>query len=65
MNGALQAFFVKHTNNWVTRAYQDKDLLKFLVCNVHGVGPKFLKKEKKWQQIDEATSKFSLIEHLS
>lgn len=23
-NGALQAFFVKHINNWVTRAYCDK-----------------------------------------
>ncbi|KAF6158992.1 hypothetical protein GIB67_042073 [Kingdonia uniflora] len=51
-NGALQAFFVKHINNWVTRAYCDKvlrlssatqDLPKSMVCNVHGVNPKFLK----------------------
>ncbi|XP_004303377.1 PREDICTED: digalactosyldiacylglycerol synthase 1, chloroplastic [Fragaria vesca subsp. vesca] len=51
-NGALQAFFVKHINNWVTRAYCDKvlrlsaatqDLPKSLICNVHGVNPKFLK----------------------
>ncbi|KAM3339847.1 digalactosyldiacylglycerol synthase 1, chloroplastic isoform X1 [Capsicum galapagoense] len=51
-NGALQAFFVKHINNWVTRAYCDKvlrlsaatqDLPRSLVCNVHGVNPKFLK----------------------
>ncbi|XP_009618178.1 digalactosyldiacylglycerol synthase 1, chloroplastic-like [Nicotiana tomentosiformis] len=51
-NGALQAFFVKHVNNLVTRAYCDKvlrlsaatqDLPKSLVCNVHGVNPKFLK----------------------
>ncbi|XP_051131541.1 digalactosyldiacylglycerol synthase 1, chloroplastic isoform X2 [Andrographis paniculata] len=51
-NGALQAFFVKHINNWVIRAYCDKvlrlsaatqDLPKSMVCNVHGVNPKFLK----------------------
>lgn len=51
-NGALQAFFVKHINNWVTRAYCDKvlrlsaatqDLPKSTICNVHGVNPKFLK----------------------
>ncbi|CAH9117774.1 unnamed protein product [Cuscuta europaea] len=51
-NGALQAFFVKHINNWVTRAYCHKvlrlsaatqDLPKSTICNVHGVNPKFLK----------------------
>ncbi|GJN21250.1 hypothetical protein PR202_gb08711 [Eleusine coracana subsp. coracana] len=51
-NGALQAFLVEHINNWVTRAYCDKvlrlsaatqDLPKSIVCNVHGVNPKFLK----------------------
>ncbi|CAJ2632242.1 unnamed protein product [Trifolium pratense] len=51
-NGALQAFFVKHINNWVTRAYCDKvlrlsaatqDVPKSVICNVHGVNPKFLK----------------------
>ncbi|WCJ34188.1 Digalactosyldiacylglycerol synthase 1 chloroplastic [Euphorbia peplus] len=51
-NGALQAFLVKHINNWVTRAYCDKvlrlsaatqDLPKSVICNVHGVNPKFLK----------------------
>lgn len=51
-NGALQAFLVKHVNNWVTRAYCDKvlrlsaatqDLPKSVICNVHGVNPKFLK----------------------
>ncbi|KVH90629.1 hypothetical protein Ccrd_007398 [Cynara cardunculus var. scolymus] len=49
--GALQAFFVKHINNLVTRAYCDKvlrlsaatqDLPKSVICNVHGVNPKFL-----------------------
>ncbi|XP_028777642.1 digalactosyldiacylglycerol synthase 1, chloroplastic [Neltuma alba] len=51
-NGALQAFLVKHINNWVTRAYCNKvlrlsaatqDLPKSEICNVHGVNPKFLK----------------------
>ncbi|KAL5215713.1 hypothetical protein ABZP36_007114 [Zizania latifolia] len=50
-NGALQAFLVKHINNWVTRAYCHKvlrlsaatqDLPRSIVCNVHGVNPKFL-----------------------
>ncbi|KAF8088865.1 hypothetical protein N665_0528s0023 [Sinapis alba] len=50
-HGALQAFFVNHVNNWVTRAYCDKvlrlsgatqDLPKSVICNVHGVNPKFL-----------------------
>ncbi|KAL3532169.1 hypothetical protein ACH5RR_005690 [Cinchona calisaya] len=51
-NGAIQAFFVKHINNWVTRAYCHKvlrlsaatqDLPKSVICNVHGVNPKFLR----------------------
>ncbi|KAK4396594.1 Digalactosyldiacylglycerol synthase 1, chloroplastic [Sesamum angolense] len=51
-NGALQAFLVKHINNWVVKAYCHKvlrlsaatqDLPKSVVCNVHGVNPKFLK----------------------
>ncbi|XP_039117105.1 digalactosyldiacylglycerol synthase 1, chloroplastic-like [Dioscorea cayenensis subsp. rotundata] len=50
--GAFQAFLVKHINNWVTRAYCHKvlrlsaatqDLPKSVICNVHGVNPKFLK----------------------
>ncbi|PWA99193.1 glycosyl transferase, family 1 [Artemisia annua] len=50
-NGALQAFFVKHINNLVTRVHCDKvlrlsaatqDLPKSVICNVHGVNPKFL-----------------------
>ncbi|RLM58624.1 uncharacterized protein C2845_PM18G01130 [Panicum miliaceum] len=50
-NGAIQAFFVKHINNLVARAYSHKilrlsgatqDLPKSMICNVHGVNPKFL-----------------------
>ncbi|XP_010912382.1 digalactosyldiacylglycerol synthase 1, chloroplastic [Elaeis guineensis] len=49
--GAIQAFLVKHINNWVTRAHCHKvlrlsaatqDLPKSVICNVHGVNPKFL-----------------------
>ncbi|CAN6445192.1 unnamed protein product [Victoria cruziana] len=55
-NGALQAFLVKHINNLVTRAYCNKvlrlsaatqDLPKSVICNVHGVNPKFLKVGEK------------------
>ncbi|KAG4123538.1 hypothetical protein ERO13_D11G333000v2 [Gossypium hirsutum] len=51
-NGALQAFFVKHINNLVTRAHchrvlrlsaATQDMPKSVICNVHGVNPKFLK----------------------
>lgn len=51
-NGAIQAFLVKHINNWVSRAYCSKilrlsaatqDLPRSTICNVHGVNPKFLK----------------------
>ncbi|XP_023518778.1 digalactosyldiacylglycerol synthase 1, chloroplastic-like [Cucurbita pepo subsp. pepo] len=51
-NGAVQAFLVKHINNWVIRAHCHKvlrlsaatqDLPKSVICNVHGVNPKFLK----------------------
>lgn len=50
-NGALQAFLVKHINNWVTRAYCHKvlrlsaatqNLPRSIICNVHGVNPRFL-----------------------
>ncbi|KAK1301082.1 hypothetical protein QJS10_CPB13g01462 [Acorus calamus] len=55
-NGAIQAFMVKHINNWVARAYCDKilrlsgatqDLPRSVICNVHGVNPKFLKVGEK------------------
>lgn len=40
-NGALQAFFVKHINNWVTRAYCHK-VLVYLIGYCHYVLPLFL-----------------------
>ncbi|XP_076890735.1 digalactosyldiacylglycerol synthase 1, chloroplastic-like [Bidens hawaiensis] len=66
-NGALQAFFVKHINNWVTRAYCDKvlrlsaatqDLPKSVICNVHGVNPKFLEIGER-MATDKEEQKFS------
>ncbi|XP_057855175.1 digalactosyldiacylglycerol synthase 2, chloroplastic isoform X1 [Cryptomeria japonica] len=50
-NGQLKAFLLKHVNNWVTRIYCNKvirlsgatqELPNSIVCNVHGVNPKFL-----------------------
>ncbi|CAE5966900.1 unnamed protein product [Arabidopsis arenosa] len=67
-NGALQAFFVNHVNNWVTRAYCDKvlrlsgatqDLPKSVVCNVHGVNPKFLMIGGKLLKRDPVVNKLS------
>ncbi|XP_024519355.1 digalactosyldiacylglycerol synthase 2, chloroplastic [Selaginella moellendorffii] len=55
-NGALQAFLLKHINNWVVGIYCNKvlrlsaatqELPKSQVCNVHGVSPKFLEIGKK------------------
>ncbi|KAF5189111.1 Digalactosyldiacylglycerol synthase 1 protein [Thalictrum thalictroides] len=65
-NGAVQAFLVKHVNNWIARAYCHKvlrlsaatqDLPKSVVCNVHGVNPKFLKVGDKVSQEKEPFSK--------
>ncbi|KAJ6820899.1 digalactosyldiacylglycerol synthase 1, chloroplastic [Iris pallida] len=64
-NGAIKGFFVKHINNLVTRAYCHKvlrlsaatqDLPRSVICNVHGVNPKFLElgekiaAEREWGQ---------------
>ncbi|KAL3677624.1 hypothetical protein R1sor_027572 [Riccia sorocarpa] len=51
-NGPLRAFVVEHVNNWMTRVYCHKVIRlsgatqmfpKSVVCNVHGVNPKFLR----------------------
>ncbi|KAK1293817.1 hypothetical protein QJS10_CPA16g01183 [Acorus calamus] len=60
-NGQLQAFLLKYINNWVTHIYCHKvirlsaatqDLPRSIVCNVHGVNPKFIEigKMKQGQQ---------------
>ncbi|KAA8520600.1 hypothetical protein F0562_014856 [Nyssa sinensis] len=61
-NGRLQAFFLKYINSWVVNIYCHKvirlsaatqDLPRSIICNVHGVNPKFLEigmKKKEQQQ---------------
>lgn len=53
---AAQAFLLKHVNSWVISIYCDKvirlsaatqDLPRSIICNVHGVNPKFLDIGKK------------------
>ncbi|KAM1486328.1 hypothetical protein ACFX2I_000539 [Malus domestica] len=55
-NGRMQAFLLKYINNWVVGIYCHKvirlsaatqDYPKSIVCNVHGVNPKFLEIGKK------------------
>ncbi|KAJ7533131.1 hypothetical protein O6H91_13G034600 [Diphasiastrum complanatum] len=50
-NGAVQAFLLEHVNNWMVKIYCNKvirlsaatqNLPKSIVCNVHGVSPKFI-----------------------
>lgn len=58
---SLQAFLVKQINNWVVGVYchrvirlsaATQELPQSIICNVHGVNPKFLEigKKKKQQQ---------------
>ncbi|CAL5381765.1 unnamed protein product [Camellia sinensis] len=55
-NGQLQAFFLKYINSWVVDIYCHKvicpsattqDLPRSIICNIHGVNPKFLEIGKK------------------
>nr|GLL34417.1 digalactosyldiacylglycerol synthase 2, chloroplastic [Ipomoea trifida] len=58
---ALAAFFLKYINTWVVNIYchrvirlsaATQDLPRSIVCNVHGVNPRFLEigEKTKWQQ---------------
>ncbi|XP_059651460.1 digalactosyldiacylglycerol synthase 2, chloroplastic [Cornus florida] len=60
-NGRVQAFFLKYMNSWVVDIYCHKvirlsaatqDFPRSVICNVHGVNPKFLEigKKKKEQK---------------
>ncbi|GLT77580.1 hypothetical protein SLA2020_491500 [Shorea laevis] len=58
-NGQLQAFLLKHMNNWVVSIYCHKvirlsaatqDYPGSIICNVHGVNPKFLDTGKKMHE---------------
>ncbi|KAL5708472.1 digalactosyldiacylglycerol synthase [Ranunculus cassubicifolius] len=57
-NGRVQAFFLEYVNSWVTHIYCHKvirlsaatqPLSHSIICNVHGVNPKFLEIGKKMQ----------------
>ncbi|KAJ0985233.1 hypothetical protein J5N97_003589 [Dioscorea zingiberensis] len=69
-NGHLLAFFLKYANSWVTRIYCHKiirlsgatqDLPRSIICNVHGVNPKFLEigkiKQEQQQRGDQGFTK--------
>ncbi|XP_058739888.1 digalactosyldiacylglycerol synthase 2, chloroplastic-like [Vicia villosa] len=69
-NGNLQAFLLKYLNNWVVGIYCHKvirlsaatqDYPGSIVCNVHGVNPKFLEigKKKRDQQQNEDNNAFT------
>lgn len=69
-NGHINAFLLKHVNNWVVSIYCHKvirlsaatqDLPRSIICNVHGVNPKFLEigKIKKQQQQDGGGQAFT------
>ncbi|XP_021817038.1 digalactosyldiacylglycerol synthase 2, chloroplastic isoform X2 [Prunus avium] len=58
-NGRMKAFLLKYINNWVVSLYCHKvirlsaatqDYPKSIICNVHGVNPKFLEIGKKKQE---------------
>ncbi|XP_073045152.1 digalactosyldiacylglycerol synthase 2, chloroplastic-like [Primulina eburnea] len=69
-NGQLQAFFLKYMNSWVVNIYchrvirlsaATQELPRSVVCNVHGVNPRFLdigmKKGEQLHNRDHAFTK--------
>ncbi|KAG0622842.1 hypothetical protein M758_3G127900 [Ceratodon purpureus] len=67
-NGRLQAFLLRHVNNWVVRCYCNKvlrlsaatqNLPRSSICNVHGVNPQFLSIGKRLAETDSNEPKFS------
>ncbi|BAT83691.1 hypothetical protein LR48_Vigan03g051200 [Vigna angularis] len=68
-NGTLQAFLLKHLNNWVVGIYCHKvirlsaatqEYTESIICNVHGVNPRFLEiGEKKREQQQEGVKAFT------
>ncbi|EAZ26389.1 hypothetical protein OsJ_10273 [Oryza sativa Japonica Group] len=67
-NGYIHAFLLKHINSWVTDIYCHKvirlsaatqEVPRSIVCNVHGVNPKFIEIGKlKHQQISQREQAF-------
>lgn len=68
-NGQVIACFLRYANTWVTRIYCHKiirlsgatqDLPRSVVCNVHGVNPKFLEVGKlKLRQLQNGEAAFT------
>lgn len=68
-NGKLQAFLLKYVNNWVVGIYCHKvirlsaatqDYPRSIICNVHGVNPRFLEiGEKKLEQQKQGSQPFT------
>lgn len=66
---AAQAFLLKHINSWVISIYCDKvirlsaatqELPRSVICNVHGVNPKFLEiGKKKKEELEDGKPAFS------
>ncbi|XP_058107425.1 digalactosyldiacylglycerol synthase 2, chloroplastic-like [Magnolia sinica] len=69
-NGRLNAFFLKRINSWVVNIFCHKvirlsaatqDLPRSIICNVHGVNPKFIqigkRKQEQQQNGDHAFTK--------
>ncbi|XP_021767334.1 digalactosyldiacylglycerol synthase 2, chloroplastic-like [Chenopodium quinoa] len=66
---AAQAFLLKHINSWVIGIYCDKvirlsaatqDLPRSIICNVHGVNPKFLETgTKKKEELEDGKPAFT------
>ncbi|XP_074567444.1 digalactosyldiacylglycerol synthase 2, chloroplastic-like [Curcuma longa] len=61
-NGQIQAFLLKYVNSWVTQIYCHKivrlsgatqDLPRSIICNVHGVNPKFLEVGKTKHELKQ------------
>ncbi|XWS35765.1 hypothetical protein CRYUN_Cryun20dG0024000 [Craigia yunnanensis] len=68
-NGLFQAFLLKYVNRWVVRIYCHKvirlsaatqDYPRSIICNVHGVNPKFLEiGKKKFEQQHSSNRAFT------
>ncbi|KAK9910543.1 hypothetical protein M0R45_034500 [Rubus argutus] len=68
-NGRMQAFLLKYLNNWVVGIYCHKvirlsaatqEYPQSIICNVHGVNPKFLEiGKKKLEQQQNGSQAFS------
>ncbi|XP_077241581.1 digalactosyldiacylglycerol synthase 2, chloroplastic-like [Tasmannia lanceolata] len=61
-NGKLRSFLLKYINSWVTHIYCHKvirlsaatqDFSRSVICNIHGVNPKFLEIGKRKQEQQE------------